>query len=189
MLFRSLKVSEHHSSLLDSILDTWTRLFFTDQIFLVEAVEQMLVNIQLSSSLIKSLQNAATTSQSSNNPPGNPVHALIFVGTKLLSLYSTKRANQLTSEDILFLIILCQSTRRKRKRISGEKRVGGSASTSTASSSTRGTRRIFKTTPHEDFNHESKRNPETINDCDSSDYEMLEDDSYFDESSPSPGNS
>lgn len=90
--FQRLKGSEYHTELLDQLLGTWGRLYLSDQSFLVEAVEQMLVNAQLSSALIKSLEQAATKVRSYGT---DHVHAILFLETKLLSWYSTRRVSRL----------------------------------------------------------------------------------------------
>ena len=86
----------------------------------------MLVNIQVSSSLIKSLEQSAMKLRSYGT---EHVHAILFLENKLLSWHSTRRSYHLTAEDLLFLMTLCQKTwplrsdngmdRRKRGRNHG----------------------------------------------------------------------
>jgi Second Longin domain of FUZ, MON1 and HPS1 len=66
----------------------------------------MTINPQMSTPLIKSLQQISGKVQTQNEH----AHALLFLETKLLSWYSSKGAYQLAPEDILTLIILCQKT-------------------------------------------------------------------------------
>jgi hypothetical protein len=105
-----LKKSPYHSNLLDKLISTWTLLYSSDQSFLIEAVEQMNVNPQLNASLVKSLQQLVGKVQSQ---VGNNVHALLFMETKLLSWYSTRNSINLGSEDLLFILLLCQKSWRR----------------------------------------------------------------------------
>ena len=101
-----LKTSPRHAEELDSLLNTWAALHSCDQTFLIEALEQMTMTPQKSTALIKALQQISSKVQIQNEH----VHALLFSDTKLLSWYSSKGAFQMTSEDILVLMILCQKT-------------------------------------------------------------------------------
>lgn len=102
-----LKSSHYHAELLDSLLTTWSNLYNSDQSFMIEAVEQMIINSQLNASLIKSLQQI---SQKIQSQVGDHVHALLFLETKLLSWFSTRGSFHLNPEDILFLMLVCQKT-------------------------------------------------------------------------------
>ncbi|CAG7718726.1 unnamed protein product [Allacma fusca] len=99
-----LKVSPRHAEDLNSLLKTWSALQSCDQSFLVEALEQVPVNPQYSTMLIKSLQQITAKVQTQNEY----VQALLFMDTKLLSWYSSKGAFQMAPEDILVMIILLQ---------------------------------------------------------------------------------
>lgn len=81
-----LKRSEEKSALLDSLLEAWQRLYAQEQSYLVEAVERLVVNAELSAASIKAL--AAVVDALRPAPDLTPRHALFFVRNKLLALYS-----------------------------------------------------------------------------------------------------
>lgn len=82
----SLKHNQRQSELLSLLLDTWSALADSDQACLVEAVEQMSVSPELNDTVIKTLRDAANKLKSMVDY--SRCHALIFVDTKFLSLYS-----------------------------------------------------------------------------------------------------
>uniref|UniRef100_A0A1B6C2U9 FUZ/MON1/HPS1 first Longin domain-containing protein n=1 Tax=Clastoptera arizonana TaxID=38151 RepID=A0A1B6C2U9_9HEMI len=102
-----LQINNSRSQLLAHLLDTWISLADKDQGCLVEAVEQLTINAELSNTVIKILKDAANKVKSMTEY--SHVHALIFVDNKFVSLYSTKEAEELAPVDILFLNILNKS--------------------------------------------------------------------------------
>lgn len=75
--------------LLNRLLDTWQDLRSDDQAYLVEALEQLSVNPDITSAAINSLKDACASLrllQSTINCSKS--HAILFVGSKLLALYS-----------------------------------------------------------------------------------------------------
>lgn len=93
--------------MLTNLLNTWFHLYENDQSILVEAVEQLLVNSELRNVALSALQLA--TEKLKQNPHSQRSHALLFVKNKFLSLYSSRQAQEISSADILFLNIFCQS--------------------------------------------------------------------------------
>lgn len=68
------------------LLDTWLWLKDNDQAILVEAVEQLSVNKELSATTIRALQEA--TEKLKSQLDHSKMHAMILVHNKFLSLYS-----------------------------------------------------------------------------------------------------
>lgn len=84
-LFR-LKRNKSHAFLLSRLFDTWMQLQDSDQAFLVEAVEQLMVNIQLTGASLKALQD--TVEKLKTVTEFSRIHAMLLVENKFLSLYS-----------------------------------------------------------------------------------------------------
>lgn len=87
------------------MLDAWNHLRNHEQSFLIEAVEQLTVSGDLSTSINKVLQDAAdklkTQSELSN------VHLLLLVENKFLSLHTSKNTQELSASDILLTALMC----------------------------------------------------------------------------------
>lgn len=66
--------------------DVWLQLRDSEQAFLVEAVEQLSVNPDISSATMKALQDACERIKAATD--FNRMHALVFVENKFLALYS-----------------------------------------------------------------------------------------------------
>lgn len=93
--------------LVTSLLNTWRRLYATDQAVLVEGVERLSVSTELKFTAHKALDAAAENLR--QDPHSQRSHAALYVGNKLLSLYSSKNAQELAASDILFLSLFYQS--------------------------------------------------------------------------------
>lgn len=102
-----IKTSKPRSTLLSLLLDTWQELQDSDQAVLVEAVEQLMVNNELSSTTLKALQEAVDKLQQQSEL--SKIHALVLVENKFLSLYSSRSAQDLIPADIIFLGLLTES--------------------------------------------------------------------------------
>ncbi|KAK3865840.1 hypothetical protein Pcinc_028584 [Petrolisthes cinctipes] len=109
-----LKRSEEKSALLDSLLEAWQRLYAQEQSYLVEAVERLVVNAELSAASIKALAAVVDTLRPAQDL--TPRHALFFVRNKLLALYSSRNASELTASDLLFLNLLVASSQVKDRQ-------------------------------------------------------------------------
>ena len=81
-----LKSNHGKNTLLTRLLDTWLRQQNSDQAVLVEAVEQLMVNADLSGTTMKALQEATEKIRSQTD--FSHIHALVLVENKFLSLYS-----------------------------------------------------------------------------------------------------
>lgn len=100
--------------LVSSLLDAWSNLRNCEQSILTEAVEQLSVNAEVASSVLKVLHDACDKLKSSQ-PEFSNLHVLLLVGSKFLSLYSSKNAHDLCASDILLMILLCWVVNNKRK--------------------------------------------------------------------------
>ncbi|KAJ8928403.1 hypothetical protein NQ314_019068 [Rhamnusium bicolor] len=103
-----LKAKEEKSKLASRLIDSWIHLNSNDQAVFVEAVEQLVVNADLSSATIKALRESVD--KLAPQIECNKIHALVLIQNRFLSLYSSQNAKELSSADILFSILLCQST-------------------------------------------------------------------------------
>lgn len=102
-----LRSCPERCQLLTRILDTWQQLHDCDQAVLVEAVEQLMVNTDLSSATLKALKESVDKIVSKTD--FSRVHALILVENKFLSLYSSRNAVDLSPADVVFLGLLTES--------------------------------------------------------------------------------
>lgn len=66
--------------------DVWLQLRDSEQAFLVEAVEQLCVNPDISTATMKALHDACERIKAATD--FNRMHALVFVENKFLALYS-----------------------------------------------------------------------------------------------------
>ncbi|XP_050449468.1 BLOC-3 complex member HPS1 [Cataglyphis hispanica] len=109
-----LKTNWQKVCLVSSLLDAWSNLRNCEQSVLTEAVEQLSVNAEVASSVLKVLHDACDKLKSSQ-PEFSNLHVLLLVGSKFLSLYSSKNAHDLYASDILLMILLCWVINNKRK--------------------------------------------------------------------------
>lgn len=79
-------MSQSRADLLTQLIDTWISLQDTEQWLLVEAVEQLTVNADVSGATLKTLQSAVDKMRSVDEL--QRVHAMILVRSKFLSLFS-----------------------------------------------------------------------------------------------------
>ena len=114
-----LKTNESKTNLLSKLLDTWFHLREKDQSVLVEAVEQLLVNNELSVTTLKTLQDAVNKLQQQTS--FSKIHGLLLVNNKFVSLYSSRSAEDLIPSDIIFLGILVESYGLSNKSYKQEK--------------------------------------------------------------------
>ncbi|XP_026289736.1 BLOC-3 complex member HPS1 [Frankliniella occidentalis] len=109
-----LKINQSRSDLLTQLMDTWISLQDSEQWLLVEAVEQLTVNAELSGATLKTLQTAVDKMRSVDEL--QRVHAMILVRNKFLSLYSSKNTQDLSAADLLFLNILTETVHDKESQ-------------------------------------------------------------------------
>ncbi|XP_021934600.1 Hermansky-Pudlak syndrome 1 protein homolog isoform X2 [Zootermopsis nevadensis] len=102
-----LKRNKSRAFLLSRLLDTWMQLQDSDQAFLVEAVEQLMVNIHLTATSLKALQD--TVEKLKTVTEFSRIHAMLLVENKFLSLYSSRGAQELSAGDIMFLSLMCEA--------------------------------------------------------------------------------
>ncbi|ROT82225.1 putative Hermansky-Pudlak syndrome 1 protein-like [Penaeus vannamei] len=106
-----LKRSATKSALLDSLLEAWQRLYSSEQSYLVEAVERLVVNSELSAAAVKALASVVDKMKAAKEL--TPCHAMFFVRSKLLALYSSRNAQELSASDLLFLNLLVEASQVK----------------------------------------------------------------------------
>lgn len=109
-----LKTNWQKVCLVSSLMDAWSNLRNCEQSILTEAVEQLSVNAEVASSALKVLHDACDKLKNSQ-PEFSNLHVLLLVGSKFLSLYSSKNAHDLYASDILLMILLCWVINNKRK--------------------------------------------------------------------------
>ncbi|KYQ46387.1 Hermansky-Pudlak syndrome 1 protein like protein [Trachymyrmex zeteki] len=114
-----LKTNWQKMCLVSSLLDAWSNLRNCEQSMLTEAVEQLSVNAEVASSVLKVLHDACDKLKNSQ-PEFSNLHLLLLVGSKFLSLYSSKNAHDLCASDILLMILLCWIVNKKRKQNQSE---------------------------------------------------------------------
>uniref|UniRef100_A0A6P7GK90 Hermansky-Pudlak syndrome 1 protein homolog isoform X1 n=1 Tax=Diabrotica virgifera virgifera TaxID=50390 RepID=A0A6P7GK90_DIAVI len=102
-----LKACKEKSVLANNLIDSWTNLISYDQSVCIEAVEQLFINPELCSTTLRILRESVD--KVCVHVEYKKLHSLILIQNKVLSLYSSSSAKELSSADILFLIILCQS--------------------------------------------------------------------------------
>lgn len=68
------------------MIDSWTCLYHNDQAIYVEAVEQLMVNSDLSSTVIQALRESVDKLSATTET--SKMHAMVLVQNKFLALYS-----------------------------------------------------------------------------------------------------
>ncbi|XP_071827246.1 BLOC-3 complex member HPS1-like [Apostichopus japonicus] len=86
------------------MLDTWVYLYHVEQSFLMEAVERLNVNQFLNGICIQLLEKALTSSGDRHR-----VHALLLVKGKLLALFSSQNAADLSPSNILMITMITET--------------------------------------------------------------------------------
>ncbi|KAK3930600.1 Hermansky-Pudlak syndrome 1 protein-like protein [Frankliniella fusca] len=109
-----LKINQSRADLLTQLMDTWISLQDSEQWLLVEAVEQLTVNAELSGATLKTLQTAVDKMRSVDEL--QRVHAMILVRNKFLSLYSSKNTQDLSAADLIFLNILTETVQQEESQ-------------------------------------------------------------------------
>ncbi|XP_066252469.1 BLOC-3 complex member HPS1 isoform X2 [Euwallacea similis] len=102
-----LQLNQSCAALYTQLIDKWMSLHNTEQSVLIEAIEQLIVNNDITSTCLQSLKDSIT--KLAVHEECSKVHALLFVDMKFLSLYSSSNAKQLSPSDILFILLLTQN--------------------------------------------------------------------------------
>ncbi|XP_035725832.1 Hermansky-Pudlak syndrome 1 protein homolog isoform X3 [Vespa mandarinia] len=108
-----LKSSRQKVHLVSSLLDAWVELRGSEQSILTEAVEQLSVNADLASVILKVLNDACDKLKAQSE--FSNIHVLLLVKQKFLSLYSSKNAHDLCASDILLMILMCWVINHKKQ--------------------------------------------------------------------------
>ncbi|XP_065827969.1 BLOC-3 complex member HPS1-like isoform X4 [Oscarella lobularis] len=93
---------------LSKLLRQWSELTKTEQAFLTEATEQLIVKNELNAHYIKLLEESLKAI--SRLEDITAVHGLLLVGTRLLALFSSRAAMELNPSDILLINLVAYST-------------------------------------------------------------------------------
>uniref|UniRef100_A0A182WDD6 Uncharacterized protein n=1 Tax=Anopheles minimus TaxID=112268 RepID=A0A182WDD6_9DIPT len=99
---------------LTDLVVTYRELYAINQGVLMEAIEQLLVNVDVKNTVVTALQ--AATDRLKQDPHSQRSHSLLFVGSKFLARYSTRQAQELAAVDMFFLNMLCQMHTRRQQR-------------------------------------------------------------------------
>ncbi|XP_045467647.1 Hermansky-Pudlak syndrome 1 protein homolog [Harmonia axyridis] len=103
-----LKDKTQRSELLTNLLNSYNTLRENDQAILLEAIEQLVLNPNLNTSVLQALKESVVSLITQIDC--FKIHALLLVKNKFLSLYSSELAKELSPTDVLFSIILADST-------------------------------------------------------------------------------
>ncbi|GIY65900.1 hermansky-Pudlak syndrome 1 protein homolog [Caerostris extrusa] len=96
------------SDLVSLIVDKWRILNMEQQMYLVEAVERLIINPDITAMCINLLQEVLEKIRYSHKD-GTYSHAFALVDTKLLALYSSRNSGQLPKETLLLLTLIIQA--------------------------------------------------------------------------------
>ncbi|XP_970712.2 BLOC-3 complex member HPS1 isoform X2 [Tribolium castaneum] len=103
-----LKMCERRAKIATRLIDSWVKLQNNDQAVFVEAVEQLVINSDVSSVTLQILRKSVEKLTATIDCPR--MHAMVLVNNKFLSLYSSQSAKDLSASDILFSTIVSQSS-------------------------------------------------------------------------------
>ncbi|KAG8185069.1 hypothetical protein JTE90_017083 [Oedothorax gibbosus] len=95
------------SDLVALILEKWRMLKMEQQMYLVEAIERIIINQDITAMCVNLLQEILEKIRNSHKD-GTHSHAFALVDTKLLALYSSRNSGQLPKETLLLLILIVQ---------------------------------------------------------------------------------
>ncbi|GFY39792.1 hermansky-Pudlak syndrome 1 protein homolog [Trichonephila inaurata madagascariensis] len=95
------------SDLVALIIDKWRILNMEQQMYLVEAVERIIINPDITAMCINLLQEILEKIRHAHKD-GTYSHAFILVDSKLLALYSSRNSGQLPKETLLLLTVIIQ---------------------------------------------------------------------------------
>ncbi|XP_071169575.1 BLOC-3 complex member HPS1-like isoform X1 [Mytilus edulis] len=91
-------------NLLKGIMKTWNQLALEEHAFLVEAIERVHINMIVNERCVDVLDHAVNKLQNAGEK--NTYHGLLFVNSKLLTLYSGRNVPELRPSDTLAIILL-----------------------------------------------------------------------------------
>ncbi|GFT16539.1 hermansky-Pudlak syndrome 1 [Nephila pilipes] len=95
------------SDLVALIIDKWRILNMEQQMYLVEAVERIIINPDITAMCINLLQEILEKIRHTHSDRTYS-HAFILVDSKLLALYSSRNSGQLPKETLLILTVIIQ---------------------------------------------------------------------------------
>lgn len=113
------------AQILSDLVDKYITFRSEQQQFLVEAVERLLINQEITATCVTLLQDALHKIRSLHKDQMFS-HSFLLIDTKLLALYSSRNANPLCKKELLLLILLSEvlksssSAKRKKSKIFGK---------------------------------------------------------------------
>lgn len=105
-LIGTVKTDNKKAEILTNLITKWKILYAENQDVCLEVIEQLTVNNDVKNNIITSLELALEKLK--QDPQFQRNHAVIFVGSKFLSMFSMRTSQQLAPADILFLNVFCQ---------------------------------------------------------------------------------
>lgn len=102
-----LKTDNKKSEMLVTLITKWKQLYEESQDTCLEVIEQLTVNNDVKKNIVSALELALEKLK--QDPASQRSHAVVFVGTKFLSMYSMRTSQQIVPADVLFLNIFCQT--------------------------------------------------------------------------------
>ena len=108
-----LKTDNKKSEMLVNLITNWKKLYEENQDICLEVIEQLTVNNDVKNNIVASLELALEKLK--QDPQFQRNHAVVFVGTKFLSMFSMRTSHILTPSDILLLNIFCQTIKSSSK--------------------------------------------------------------------------
>lgn len=97
------------SQLLGSVMESYCALKEQNQVFLFEALEQVAVNSDITSSCMKLLQEMLEIFQRCAHKGEMPCHSFLLFNYKLVSSFSRRNSTRLSHGDMLLLFLILQS--------------------------------------------------------------------------------
>lgn len=108
-LFAADKVQEE---LFDDLVDCYETLSAVDQGIHVEAIPQLMINMEIKNSIKRTLE---VTTEKLKDVGSNRSHALLFIGSKFIGSSSSRTAQTLSASDVLFLSLLGRTLQKNKK--------------------------------------------------------------------------
>ncbi|XP_031640635.1 Hermansky-Pudlak syndrome 1 protein [Contarinia nasturtii] len=103
-----LKTMPVKATTLGKLLENWKYLYRNDESVLIEGVENLLINLDLKRVAQKALETASENLK--RDPYSQRSHSILFVKNKLLSMCSSRSAQELSTGDLIFLQIYCRKS-------------------------------------------------------------------------------
>ncbi|XP_055379285.1 BLOC-3 complex member HPS1 [Condylostylus longicornis] len=100
----SLKQEENKRDLFTDLIDMWEKLYQEEQSFLLDGIDRLIINADVTNVINQTLQNVIEKLQ--QDPHSQRCHAFLFVDKKLAGIHSSRSAQKTNTSDIIFLFII-----------------------------------------------------------------------------------